>query len=87
MFANFGEAEEKYCLPLAVNLRKQGISTEVFPEPAKMKKQMNYANRKNIPFVILIGSKEMETGLLTLKNMETGEQFNLNFDSLINQLK
>lgn len=73
-FVNFGKEEEKFCLPIVGQLRNAGINTEIFPEAAKMKKQMKYANSKNIPFVALIGKDEMEKGVVMLKNMETGEQ-------------
>ncbi|MCX6306185.1 MAG: histidine--tRNA ligase [Bacteroidetes bacterium] len=74
LFVNFGTEEEKYCMKLLAELRQAGIPSEIYPDAAKMKKQMDYANRKNIPFVILIGKDEMATGLLTVKNMNTGEQ-------------
>lgn len=77
MFVNFGIEEEKYCMPILQEIRKAGINTEIFPEAAKMKKQMTYANNKRIPYVVLIGENEMQQGKVTLKNMETGiqEQF------------
>lgn len=74
LFVNFGEKEELYCLPVLAELRKKGINAEIYPESDKMKKQMNYANKKEIPFVVLAGESEMEAGLFTLKNMQTGEQ-------------
>ena len=74
MFVNFGEKEEKYCLPLLARLRAAGISSELFPDAEKMKKQMNYANRKAVKFVALAGDAEIEKGMITLKNMETGDQ-------------
>ncbi|SHF66026.1 histidyl-tRNA synthetase [Mariniphaga anaerophila] len=74
LFVNFGEKEEAYCLPVLAQLRKNGVNAEIFPESAKMKKQMNYANRKDIPFVVLAGDNEIEAQKFTLKNMETGEQ-------------
>ena len=73
-FVNFGENEQNYCLDLVVKLRKAGINAELYPEPAKMKKQMTYANNKNIPYVVLIGENEMNAGSFTVKNMESGEQ-------------
>lgn len=79
-FVNFGEQEQNYCIQLLVQLRAAGINAEIYPEPAKMKKQMTYANNKNIPFVALIGENEMNSGTLTVKNMENGEQ--LSYDSL-----
>jgi histidyl-tRNA synthetase len=86
MFVNFGEKEEKYCLPILARLRANGVKSEIFPGSAKMKKQMNYANDKHIPFVIMVGETEMEEGLLSLKDMETGEQIKLSIDALIEKL-
>lgn len=74
MFVNFGEKEESYCLPVLAELRKSGINAEIFPDNSKMKKQMNYANKKEIPFVVLAGNNEMEAQKFTLKNMASGEQ-------------
>lgn len=74
MFVNFGKSEEKYCLPWVSRLRANGISTEIFPEADKMKKQMNYANKKNIRYVALAGESEIAEGVFTLKDMESGEQ-------------
>ena len=74
LFINFGEKETAYCLPIIKKVRVQGISTEIFPDAAKMKKQMAYANAKHIPFVALAGENEINEGKITLKNMETGEQ-------------
>ncbi|MCD4694675.1 MAG: histidine--tRNA ligase, partial [Bacteroidales bacterium] len=74
LFVNFGEKEQSYCLPLVVKLRKAGISAEIYPEPAKMKKQMTYANNKNIPYVVLIGENEMDQNILTVKDMNAGKQ-------------
>ena len=86
MFVNFGDKEEKYCLPLLQKLRDNGINSEIFPESAKMKKQMTYANNKNIPFVVLVGESEMEKGMLTVKNMQTGEQLEMTFEELLQKL-
>ena len=83
LFVNFGEKEEAYCLPVLAQLRKCGINAEIFPESAKMKKQMNYANRKDIPFVVLAGDDEIEAKKFTLKNMVTGEQQLLCSEELI----
>jgi len=74
MFVNFGEREEEYILPILHQLRKKGIKAELYPESAKMKKQMSYADNNKIPYVVLVGENEMNSGLLTVKNMETGEQ-------------
>ena len=86
LFINFGEQETAYCLPIINKVRAQGIRTEIFPDAAKMKKQMSYANAKQIPFVALAGESEMNEGKVTLKNMETGEQQMLTVDELINTL-
>jgi len=82
MFVNFGIAEATYCLSIARQLRKLNINTEVYPDDAKMKKQMAYADKKNIPFVGLIGSEEMSSGNLTIKNMKTGEQVKVTAEQL-----
>ena len=87
LFVNFGVEEEKYCLQKLQEMRKVGISAEIYPEQAKLNKQMNYANQKGIPFVILIGSEEMKTGILTLKNMLNGEQKKIDFEATLNELR
>ena len=74
LFINFGEAEADYCLPIAGKARAAGVSVEVYPDAAKMKKQMAYANAKGIPYVVLAGESEIEQGKVTLKNMLTGDQ-------------
>ena len=74
LFINFGEKETAYCLPVVKACRAAGINTEMYPDKAKMKKQMGYANAKAIPFVVLAGDNEMAENKVTLKNMETGEQ-------------
>ncbi len=74
LFACFGDNEIKYALPLIQSLRKSGINAEIYPESAKMKKQMNYADSKKIPYVAIIGETEMEGKMVMLKNMTTGEQ-------------
>lgn len=74
MFVNFGEKEVRYCLPVLTRLRAAGISSEIYPDGDKMKKQMNYANRKGVKFVAMAGDSEMEADMITLKNMETGNQ-------------
>jgi histidyl-tRNA synthetase len=83
LFVNFGEKEEAYCLPVLAKLRQAGINSEIYPESAKMKKQMNYANKKEIPFVVLAGESEMAEQKFTLKNMESGEQFLVTSEELI----
>ncbi len=74
LFINFGEKETSYCLPIVRECREAGISAEMFPDKAKMKKQMGYANAKNIPYVVLAGDNEIAENKVTVKNMETGEQ-------------
>jgi histidyl-tRNA synthetase len=86
LFINFGEKETAYCLPIINKVRAQGIRAEIYPDSTKMKKQMSYANAKQIPFVVLAGESEMEAGKVTLKNMETGDQQMLSPDELITKL-
>jgi len=74
LFVSFGEKELMYCLPLLNALRSKGINAEIYPEPAKMKKQMSYADNKRIPFVAIVGETEMKENKVMLKNMKTGEQ-------------
>ena len=83
LFINFGEKETAYCLPFVAQARAAGIRTEIYPDSAKMKKQMSYANAKQIPFVALAGENEIAAGKLTLKNMTTGEQTLVTIDELI----
>ena len=83
LFINFGEKETAYCLPSVAKAREAGIRTEIVPDSTKMKKQMSYANAKQIPFVALAGENEMAAGKLTLKNMETGEQSLITIDEII----
>jgi histidyl-tRNA synthetase len=83
LFVNFGEKEEQYCLPLLNKLRKSGINTELFPDASKLKKQLSYANNKNIPFVVLIGDNEMQSGKMTVKEMATGVQLEITLEDLI----
>ena len=87
LFINFGECETAYCLPLVTKARQAGIRTEMYPDKAKMKKQMSYANAKGIAFVALAGENEMAEGKLTLKNMKTGEQKLVSIDELIREVK
>ena len=83
LISNFDEAAELYALPILQQLRNQGIAAELYPSSAKLKKQMSYADGKNIPYVVLIGDDEMESGLLTFKNMESGEQEKLTIIEII----
>ena len=84
---NFGEAEAKQSLKYVMELRKAGVSAELYPESSKMKKQMSYANGKNIPYVAMVGETELNEGKLTLKNMATGEQEMLEIGTVIEKLK
>lgn len=83
LFINFGETESDYCLPIASQVRAAGISVELYPDCAKMKKQMAYANAKGIPFVVLAGESEISQGKITLKNMLTGDQQLVSAEELI----
>ncbi len=83
LFINFGEKETAYCLPVVGRCRAEGIATEMYPDSVKMKKQMSYANAKNIPFVALAGETEIAQGKLTVKNMATGEQSLVTPDELL----
>ena len=87
LFINFGEKETAYCLPVVAKAREAGIRTEIFPDAAKMKKQMSYANAKQIPFVALAGENEMAAGKLTLKNMLSGDQQLVSAEELISIVK
>ncbi len=83
LFINFGEKEAAYCMSMARNARNAGIKTEIYPDAAKMKKQMAYANIKAIPFVAIAGENEIKEGKVMLKNMTTGEQTMVTSDELI----
>lgn len=74
LFTNFGDKEATYSMQVLAQVRQAGINAEIFPDAAKMKKQMAYANAKQVPFVVLVGENELAAGQVTLKNMETGEQ-------------
>ena len=87
LFANFGDDEAAYCTQLANRCRAEGINTEVYPDPAKIKKQMSYADNKKILFVALIGSDEMSNGIITVKDMNYRTQFTCDINELINRLK
>ncbi len=86
LFVNFGQAEADYCLQALQQVRQAGISAEIYPDSVKMKKQMNYANTKHIPFVALVGENEMAAQKITLKNMETGEQTLVTVSELIQMI-
>ena len=87
LFINFGQKETAYCFPIAAMARQAGIRTEIYPDAVKMKKQMSYANAKNIPFVALAGENEINEGKLTLKNMLTGEQQLVTPEELLAKVK
>lgn len=87
LFAAFGDDELRYALTWAHTLRQTGVRVEVYPAPAKMKKQMGYADAKQIPFVAIVGGNEMQTNTVMLKNMSTGEQQPVTIDQLTALLK
>ena len=87
LFINFGEKETAYCLPILSQVRAAGIRAEIYPDSTKMKKQMSYANAKQIPYVVLAGDNEMAAGKVTLKNMETGEQQLVSAEELITAIQ
>lgn len=88
LFVTFGEAEQNYCLPFLARVRKAGVNAEIYPDPgAKMKKQMSYADDKKIPFVVIVGGDEMQSGMLSLKNMSSGEQEKVAIETIIEKLK
>ena len=87
LFINFGEAEATACLPILAKAREAGIRCEIYPDAAKMKKQMQYANAREIPFVAIVGESEMQEGKVTLKDMATGTQQLLTPDELVGQFK
>jgi histidyl-tRNA synthetase len=87
MITNFGEKEALYALKAISEIHAAGIKAELYPDSVKLQKQMKYANQKNIPFVVLIGEEEMETGIYTLKNMNSGEQHKFNIIQIIDYLK
>lgn len=86
LFINFGNKEAAYCLPLLKDLRANNIAAEIYPDAAKMKKQMKFANDKKVPYVVLVGESEMEQNLITVKNMESGDQESLSIEEFIAQI-
>lgn len=86
LFVNFGAFEEQYCLPLLESIRMAGIPAEIYPSADKMKKQMNYANKKGVKYVILAGESEIAAGEVTVKNMVSGEQIRISTDQLVEVL-
>ncbi|MDR2470112.1 MAG: histidine--tRNA ligase [Tannerella sp.] len=87
LFVNFGLKEETWLLPLAARLRQAGIRTEIYPDAAKIKKQMSYADAKKIPYVALIGETEIADGMALLKDMTTGSQIRLTHEELMNHFR
>ena len=87
MFVNFGKSESLYCLKLLRKLRQLGVKSELYPSDVKIKKQMQYAHRKNVQYVILIGDDEIKDNTMTVKNMFESSQKNMTFEELINILK
>ena len=87
LFVNFGEKEAAYCLPILAKAREAGVRSEIYPDSEKMKKQMSYANDKNIPFVAIVGENEMNEGKVMLKDMVKGEQSLVSPEELINLIK
>ncbi len=87
LFANFGTAEARHCLSLLQRLRNDGINAELYPDAAKMKKQLAYADARKIPYVALVGTEEMKNGQVTLKDMQKGEQSTITFVELLHVLK
>lgn len=87
LFVNFGDKEAAYCLSILERLRDEGIASELYPDSAKLKKQLKYADQKKIPAVLMVGEEEMRTGKLSLKNMISGEQEKLEVDALMQKLK
>ena len=83
LFLNFGELEAKYCFKYLEELRNNNISSELYPNNDKIKKQMNYANNKGVQFVVMIGEDEMKSGQLSVKNMSTGDQKEMSISELI----
>ena len=86
LFVNFGEQEVEYILPILSSLREKGIASEIYPDQVKMKKQMNYANSRNIPYVALVGEQELKDGVITLKEMDSGMQEQLTPEQLVERL-
>ena len=87
LFVNLGAAEEEASMRLLSELRNNEIAAEIYPESSKMKKQMEYANRRGIPYVVIIGSNELAQGIATVKNMRTGEQSEVAFAELVSALQ
>lgn len=87
LISNFDQEAERYALPILRRLREENVAAELYPASAKLKKQMSYADDKRIPYVVLIGSEEMQTGLLTLKDMQSGQQQKLTVEAIVELVK
>ncbi|MCB0476425.1 MAG: ATP phosphoribosyltransferase regulatory subunit, partial [Flavobacteriaceae bacterium] len=87
LFLNFGDKEAMYCMKAIRKLRESDIKSELYPENAKVKKQLNYANKREIPFVVFVGENEVKGSIYSLKNMVTGEQKECNFAALMQAVK
>ena len=87
MLINFGEKEAQYCLKVLKDLHNAGISAELYPDAKKINKQFEYADKRNIPYVVSIGEKEMESGRVSLKNLQTKEQIEIPVGDLITHIK
>ena len=87
LFINLGEAEAEASMRIMASLRNNGVAAEIYPEAAKMKKQMEYANRRGIPYVVIIGSEELGEGIATIKDMRTGEQAKVRFEEVVEHIK
>jgi histidyl-tRNA synthetase len=86
LFINLGEKEAEASMRIMGKLRDKGVAAEIYPESSKMKKQMEYANRRNIPYVVIIGSEELNEGIATVKDMRSGEQQKVSFDTIVDIL-
>lgn len=87
LFVNFGEKEQSHCMQLVKKVREAGIDCELYPTASKLQKQMKYANDRNVSYVALVGENEINSGLIQLKNMVSGEQVSVSIDDLINRIK
>jgi histidyl-tRNA synthetase len=86
LIAYFDEESKRYGLKVLQTLRESGIASEIYPDNVKIQKQLDYANKKMVPFTIVIGSEEVKTGILAFKNMKTGEQFKLTLSDVLDKL-
>ena len=87
LIINFGEDEQIYCLDVLQKLRNEGISSELYPSISKMKKQMNYADKRGVEYVLIIGEDEMVNGKVGVKEMITGKQREMELSEFINEIK